>query len=285
MTSITTMIKEMKSMKFTIGGFASDRREEKIMDAVYEALHEAVIPRKSLVQVRFPGRGMALSYYNDQFDLKPGDFVYVDGKLEGQLGRVTDVSYNFKIKLSDYKRVIAVVNTKVSGQFFMAGSHFVSFEPGCIPKEQISLWFKAPSNEDEEYVSSTDETSFRLDDLKSMNITAAIAERGHEYYMDNKVRYLCVDGSHGFAIVEGGESYTVEFEYKNGEISQLICDCPCSYNCKHEFAAMLQLRETLELIEKHYAEEYKQTGYFSTINKGTLFTFAIDGKETGSFTL
>ena len=122
MTSITTMIKEMKSMKFTIGGFASDRREEKVMDAVYEALHEAVIPRKSLVQVRFPGRGMALSYYNDQFDLKPGDFVYVDGKLEGQLGRVTDVSYNFKIKLSDYKRVIAVVNTKVSGQFFMAGS-------------------------------------------------------------------------------------------------------------------------------------------------------------------
>lgn len=272
-------------MKFTIGGFAADHHENKVMDAVYEELHETIVPRKSLVQVRFPGKGMALSYYNDQFNLKPGDFVYVDGKLEGQLGRVTDVSYNFKIKLSDYKRVIAVVDTKVSGQFFMVGSHFVSFTPGSIPKEQISLWFKAPSKEDEEYVSSTDESSFRLDDLKGMNISSTVAERGHEYYLENKVRYICLNGSHGFAVVEGGESYAVEFEYQDGEISQLICDCPCSYNCKHEFAAMLQLKETLELIEKHYADEYKQAGYFAAINKGTLFAFAIDGKETGSFTL
>ena len=48
---------------------------------------------------------------------------------------------------------------------------------------------------------------------------------------------------------------------------------------------MLQLRETLELIEKHYADEYERTGYFAAMNKGTLFAFAIDGKETGSFTL
>ena len=39
--------------------------------------------------------------YNDLFDLHPGDLVYVDGKLEGHRGRVTDVNYNFKIKVSD----------------------------------------------------------------------------------------------------------------------------------------------------------------------------------------
>ena len=77
----------------------------------------------------------------------------------------------------------------------------------------------------------------------------------------------------------------MEFEYRNGEISQLICSCFCSYNCKHEFAAMLQLRETLELIEKNYGDEYERTGYFAAVNKGTLFAFAIDGKEAGSFTL
>ena len=59
----------------------------------------------------------------------------------------------------------------------------------------------------------------------------------------------------------------------------------CSYNCKHEFAAMLQLRETLELIEKNYGDEYERTGYFAAVNKGTLFAFAIDGKDNGSFTL
>ena len=103
--------------------------------------------------------------------------------------------------------------------------------------------------------------------------------------MENKVRYLCLDEAKGLAIVEGSESYIVEFEYRNGEISHLICECPCSYTCKHEFAAMLQLRETLEIIEKHYSDEYERTGYFAAISKGTLFTFAIDGKETGSFEL
>ena len=65
----------------------------------------------------------------------------------------------------------------------------------------------------------------------------------------------------------------------------LTCSCFCGYNCKHEFAAMLQLRETLELIQKHYADQYERTGYFAAVNKGTLFSFAVDGRETGSFTL
>lgn len=94
-----------------------------------------------------------------------------------------------------------------------------------------------------------------------------------------------MDEIKGYAIVEGSESYEVEFEYRNGEIGQLICSCFCSYNCKHEFAAMLQLKETLELIGKNYADEYERTGYFAAINKGTLFAFAIDGKDTGNFIL
>ena len=94
---------------------------------------------------------MALTYFNDLFDLKVGDRVYVDGKLEGQLGHVVDVSYNFKIKISDYKKVIAVVDTNVHGQFHMAGSHFVTFDPATIPAAQISMWFKAPAKEDDEY--------------------------------------------------------------------------------------------------------------------------------------
>ena len=99
---------------------------------------------------------MALSYYNGEFDLKVGDRVYVDGKLEGQLGYITGVSYNFKIKLSDHKKVIAVVDTEVHGQFFLAGSHFIAFDPAVLPKEQIALWFKAPAQDDEEYVSKID---------------------------------------------------------------------------------------------------------------------------------
>lgn len=273
-------------MTFKINGFGADMQEKKgTVAAQQPEVREPTVPRKSLVQVQFPGRGMALSYFNDLFDLKVGDLVYVDGKLEGQLGRVTDISYNFKIKLSDYKKVVAVVDTEVHGQFYIAGSHFVTFDPGAIPPEKVSLWFKAPAKEGEEIVSSTDDTSFHLENLKGINVTAAIAERGHDYYMENRVRYLCLNGTQGLAIVEGNENYTVEFEYQDGEISHLICECPCGYTCKHAFATMLQLRETLELIEKHYAEEYQPTGYFAAIQKGTFFTYAIGGKETGRFEL
>ncbi len=272
-------------MAFRINGFGGDQRSKKGFTPAHESVQKTIEPKKSLVQVRFPGKGMALTYFNDLFDLKIGDLVYVDGKLEGQLGRVMEITYNFKIKLSDYKKIIAVADTDVHGEFHMTGSHFVTFDPMVLPAAQVSLWFKAPPKEDDEVISSTDDSSFRLDDLKGMNISTAVAERGHGYYIENRVRYICLQGAKGLAIVEGNENYVVEFEHHNGEISRLVCECPCSYTCKHEFAAMLQLKETLELIEKHYAAEYEQTGYFAAIDKGTFFTFAIGNKETGRFIL
>ena len=45
----------------------------------------------------------------------------------------------------------------------------------------------------------------------------------------------------------------------------------------------MQLKETLELIDKYYADLY--TGYFAAIVKGDLFRFVIDGKDCGMFTL
>jgi uncharacterized Zn finger protein len=118
-----------------------------------------------------------------------------------------------------------------------------------------------------------------------MDVTSAVAQRGHQYYIDNRVKYISVDGSRGYALVEGGNMYEVEFEYLNGEIKNLYCDCFCNYHCKHEVAAMLQLKETLELIGKHYQEAYERTEYFAAICKGTLFSFAIDSRENGRFIL
>lgn len=269
-------------MAFRINGFVAAEESKALTPTCRREMTTA--PRKSLVQVRFPGKSMALSYYNDQFDLHKGDLVYVDGKLEGLLGRVTDVSYNFKIKIADYKKVIALVDTNVHGELFMTGSHFVAFDPAVIPAPQIITWFQAPA-EDDSFVSGNDESSFRLDELKNMNISSAVAERGHEYYIENRVRYICIDDGNGIAVVEGSDNYIVEFQYRNGEISHLVCECPCSYTCKHEFAAMLQLRETMGIIDKQYSDRYEQTGYFAAIAKGTLFAFAVDGKENGSFVL
>lgn len=242
-------------------------------------------PRKSVVQVYFPEDGRTLAYYNDLFDLHIGDFVYVEGQLEGIRGRIKNVNYNFKIKLSEYKRVIQLVDTEVHGQLYFAGSHMVAFDRNVIPAAKIRSWFMANGSEDEEYASGNDDVSFPLSDLKEMDISPKIAERGHNYYMDSKVRYLCLDGTSGYAIVEGTEPYDVEFTYADGNISNLTCTCFCSYNCKHEFAAMLQLRETLELISKNYEYLYAASGYFAAIFKSTLMNTILDKQENGSITL
>ena len=269
-------------MKWPIG-FNADISKEKDVAASCPSETPTIVPRKSVVQVHFPARNMTLSYYNDKFDLHRGDLVFVDGKLEGLRGRVVDVTYNFKIKLSDYKRVIAVADTNVTGEFFLAGSHFVTFDEDAIPFKKVITWFRAPLKPEDEYATGYDDKSFDLEHLEEMGVSNSIADRGANYYRDNKVVYISVDSNCcGYAIVEGSEPYIVEFDYENGTISDLTCTCFCSYPCKHQFAAMLQLKETLERIMKHYKDQYEESGYFAAISKPVFMNFAVDGKETGS---
>lgn len=243
----------------------------------------SIQPRKSVAEVYFPSRNMTLAYYNDSFDLKTGDLVYVEGKLEGNIGQVREINYSFKIKISDYKKIIAVIDTDIKGDLYFADSHLVTFQINTMPPPKIKTWFKAPV-EDEEYVISTDNTKkFTLDDLGGMNVSDEIAKRGHEYYIDNKVRYVCIDKNRGYAIVEGSEPYEVEFDYHEGEISNLVCSCFCSFTCKHQFAAMLQLRETLEAVAANYKNE--QTDCFAAISKDTFIKMVMYKKDTGKISL
>ena len=266
-------------------GFTAESKSPAETVSTQDAEPVRATPSKSVVRVHFPARNMTLPYYNDSFDLKIGDIVYVDGKLEGLRGRVVDITYNFKIKLSDYKRVISVVDTEVKGELFFAGSHFITFDPTVLPYNKVSLWFKAPEKEDTLYASGNDDSGFNLNDLATMKIGHDIAERGHGYYTENRVRYICLDGTKGRAIVEGTQPYELEFDYRNGEIRNLTCPCFCTYPCKHEFAAMLQLRETLEIIAKYYESEYRKTNYVAAVAKGPLISMAVDGKETGRIIL
>ena len=126
-----------------------------------------------------------------------------------------------------------------------------------------------------------------LRELHRMRVDVAVAERGYAYYAENRVRYLCLDGMKGYALVEGTEPYDVEFVYSDGMIYALTCSCYCVGNCKHEVAAMLQLREMLEEIESNPASaaEYARTGYVAAVSREAFFTYAIDGKKTGTITL
>ena len=146
-------------MRFTISGFGGASKEGQETPAAREAEPVSAAPRKSVVQVCFPETGRSLAYYNDRFDLKAGDRVYVSGKLEGVLGIVTSVNYNFRIRLSEYQKVIFQVNTRVHGRFYMSASHFITFDPVALPAAQVTSWFRAPVGEGEEFASGNDDFS------------------------------------------------------------------------------------------------------------------------------
>lgn len=238
--------------------------------------------KKSVVDVYFADRDLTCTYFNDMFNLEIGDFVYVEGKLEGKRGRVVDINYNFKIKLSDYKRVIGVADTCVAGEFHQAGSHFVTTDSNALPYKKVLTWFKAPVSDEEEYVSSSSDENFNLSELGKMNIKPENAECGHEYYMENRVIYIELNAGKGKAIVAGHHNYEVEFNYDNENISGLVCNCYCAGNCKHEFATMLQLRDIINVIKKQYPH-VDHNNYVVAISKVKFFEFVIDGKDSGSF--
>ena len=127
--------------------------------------------------------------------------------------------------------------------------------------------------------------AFFYEDIEDFKIKPEIADRGFDYYNRNKVVYISVEGTTGRAIVVGSKPYEVSFDYNDGEISNITCDCFCSYHCKHEFAMLLQLRETLKIIEELYDDEYEKTDYFAAISKSVLLSYAVDGEKSGKMRL
>ena len=124
--------------------------------------------RKSIVSVEFDNREYPLTYLNDSFDLQVGDTVYVEGALEGKRGTVLYINYSYKVKVGEYKKIIGVADTKVTGQFNYLNSHFVTFDPKSLPKNKVITWFKAPDIEPVEYEYGDDEESVQLVDFGKM---------------------------------------------------------------------------------------------------------------------
>lgn len=273
-------------MKFKIGFTAEKEPEKKAVEIEAKAPEEAPA-RKSLVKVFFPQRGFACTYYNDLFDLRVGDLVYVDGKLEGKRGKVIDISYTFKIKLSDYKRVIAKIDTDISGEFCYIGDELFSFDRRSIPFEKMLPYFKAPANPDEEYASSKDDKFYSLNDLEGMGASVNAVKLGAADFGCGEVLYLSVDGSKGHAIVGEDDLHEIEFDYKNGMIANITCGCwECGF-CRHSAAAVLALKSALEKIEEQFPKKFETSGFFAVMPKIEFMNImaSIDNDNIGSFVI
>lgn len=73
-------------------------------------------------------------------------------------------------------------------------------------------------------------------------------------------------------VLKGIEPYEVEFQYRDGRISSLFCGCPCGHTRRHEAAALLQLRETLEIIDRDYPVLVRyRYNYLARYSQRTVF--------------
>ena len=240
----------------------------------------AAVP--SVVRVFFPERGQAYSYYNDRFDLHDGDLVYVSGKLARQRGQVVAVDYNFRIRLADYQRVIGVADTAVHGTFYTLGAYVFTLERNALPFRQVRSWF-FPPEADGEY--ATGHGPGPVYALEQLSIPAGVAEKGHAYYMENRVIYLSVDGTAGHAIVNGTVPYEITFTYADGSVSALTCTCYETGLCKHGAALLLQLRGTVDFLREEHEEAFAASDRFAAVSKRIFSHFAMGGSASGCITL
>ena len=83
----------------------------------------------------------------------------------------------------------------------------------------------------------------------------------------------------------GTEPYVVGFEYSNGLIRNLTCNCSYAYRCKHEVAVMMQLRDALESIRKNYGSVFSEANYFAALSKTDFVDCVMENAKTGDFAL
>ena len=138
-----------RNMKMKIG-FSIKRFEEEQELVLPEA--EPLKPVRSLVQVRFEGDGRVLTYYNDRFQLAPGDRVFVSGKLAGKPGTVESVTTKFKINLTNYERVISMAKLEIHGHYERIIDKMVSYDSVAFSANQFRAWCLPPESEEDEIV-------------------------------------------------------------------------------------------------------------------------------------
>lgn len=186
------------------------------------------------------------------------------------------------IRLADYERVIGAADRNVRGTFYALGAHLVTLEPNVLPYAQVRSWFFPPEADGEYAVGHGPGPVYALEQL---SIPAGVAEKGHAYYMENRVIYLSVDGTAGHAIVSGSVPYEITFTYTGGTVSALTCTCYETGLCKHGAAVLLQLRETLEKIHEHWPDAIAEDGYFAAVSKSAFSFFTTSSSKPASITL
>ena len=77
----------------------------------------------------------------------------------------------------------------------------------------------------------------------------------------------------------------MEFVYSDGMIYALTCSCYCVGNCKHEVAAMLQLRECSTALRKTMRVNMLLPATLPPLQRMCFLSLTVNDKTTGTLTL
>ncbi len=230
-------------------GFGRDDMEK--TEAVIPQAEEPKTAVKSLVRVHFDDAAYELTYYNDRFDLKPGDRVFVSGKRAGEAGIVNAVSTKFRIKASDYERVIALAQTSIHGTYKPVADKMISYDADALSPEGFRTWVMPPEepaeDEDDEIIYG-DGYEIPLDDPHNAEgVDKAVFGRALNYCGSGRIGYISVRDGVGHAYVEGEHWYELDFRIRDNAIEEAYCGCPYPGLCKH----LLAVAVTLSVMSQH----------------------------------
>ncbi len=230
-------------------GFGRDDREK--METVIPQVEELKTAVKSLVRVHFEDAAYELTYFNDRFDLKPGDRVFVSGKRAGEVGIVNSVSTKFRIKASNYERVIALAQTPIHGTYKPVADKMLSYDAGALSPEGFRTWVMPPEepteDEDEEIIYGDGYEIPLNDPHNAEGVDKVVFGRALNYCSGGRIGYISVRDGVGRAYVEGEHWYELDFRIRSNAIEEAYCDCPYPGLCKH----LLAVAVTLSVMSNH----------------------------------
>ena len=238
-------------------------------------------PVKSVVFVRFDGIKKEYQYYNDRFDLAPGDRVFVSGRLYGRPGEVTHVNTRFRINLNDYEIVLAKPDMRMAGTFSPLRDKMVSMDTDLSPERFAAMVMPpADPNEETDEIVCGEGWETMLADFENDEISdPEIGEEGLHLCLDGAVVYFSRQQENCTAIIREEDAWRrVDFLYHDGtgRVTDLFCDCvyPPPYLCRHACAALLTLKMLLN------QEMTQDCASFIAVDRGVFWQMAARSEAT-----
>ena len=231
---------------------------EEVLENIEKKENENRIP-KNLVEVRFED-GFTLSYFSDLPEIKVGDVVTVEGKMENQIAVVKKVLKSFKKPKFEMKWISGVIDTNITGVYFKIDDDVVSLDTTLTVEKFLSIYAGVKYKENEAV--GEDDIELNLEELEKSDLfdDELVKIRGQKLFKDGFVPFIYLKSGVGKAVVRssnGDEWYEIDFRCKRGRITYIACDCPYFGNCKHLYAFLLKLRD----FSKKFFEKYNNDSF------------------------